>query len=203
MSSKATFKKLRRKTYLAYHQDGIIDLIIGLSILGFSLNMATDNSAFLFMGWIWIVFYMPLKNRITFPRLGFAKFDNERTTRTGLLLMMMVGIITLALFVGLFVFVRSDAMSPALSAWLRQYHLLVLGAFLAVAMVIAALFSGIKRLFVYAAVTMLSIFLGIQLGVAPPIFTLVLGGLIGLSGAWLLLRFVRRYPIVADDDVKQ
>jgi hypothetical protein len=51
MSQEMDFKKLQQRTYESYHQDGLIDIIFVLGFIGFGLNMALDNSAFLFMGW--------------------------------------------------------------------------------------------------------------------------------------------------------
>ena len=70
MSQEQDFKKLRQKTYQSNHQDGLIDIIIGLAIIGFGLNMAFDNAVFSFMGWLPIIFYVPFKNRLTVPVLG-------------------------------------------------------------------------------------------------------------------------------------
>ena len=57
MSQENDFKKLQQRTYESYHQDGLIDIIIGLGFIGFSLNMAFDNSAFIFLAWMPIIFW--------------------------------------------------------------------------------------------------------------------------------------------------
>ena len=41
------FGPLKRKIYLAYHQDGILDLVAGSVVVGFGTFMLTDNIAFL------------------------------------------------------------------------------------------------------------------------------------------------------------
>jgi len=72
MSQEKQFKDLGRKAYLSYHQDGLIDILIGLGILGFGLMMLTDSVVFNMLAWMPIIFYVPLKNRITVPRFGYV-----------------------------------------------------------------------------------------------------------------------------------
>ena len=79
MSQEQDFKKLQQRTYQSYHQDGLIDIIIGLAIIGYGLMLALDSSIFIFMGWMPIIFYMPLKNRLTVPRIGYVKFTTSNT----------------------------------------------------------------------------------------------------------------------------
>ena len=84
------FKQLERRTYLLYHQDGLIDIIIGLCIMGFGLNMFTDSSAFSILAWMPVIFLPGLKNKITVPRLGYAQFDRKRTGSLRLMAVLMV-----------------------------------------------------------------------------------------------------------------
>ena len=76
ISQSDKYRKLERKTYLYYHQDGLLDLIIGAMILGFGLNELTDTAIWGFLAVLSIIAYVPLKNRITFTRLGYVKFNS-------------------------------------------------------------------------------------------------------------------------------
>jgi len=62
------FGPLKRKVYLAYHQDGILDLAAGSVVAGFGLNMLTDNIVFLMFGWLAMMLYFLVKQRVTVPR---------------------------------------------------------------------------------------------------------------------------------------
>ncbi len=199
MSQNIDFKELRKKVYLSYHQDGLIDIILGASILGFGLQIATDNSAFLFLTWMGFILYTPLKNRLTVPRLGYVRFDEERKTATRLVLLIAVGVLIFAMFIGLYVFVRSGSMSQTASEWLRKYHMLVLGTFVAIPLVAGAFWSGVNRLVMYAGLIIVVMLAGIQLGMHPPIYVIALGCIILLSGLWILFRFLKQYPIVNTD----
>ncbi len=196
MSQNIDFKELRKKVYLSYHQDGLIDIIIGASILGFGLQIATNNSAFLFLTWIGFILYTPLKNRITIPRLGYVRFDEERKTAMRLVLLIAIGVLVMAMFIGLFVFVRSGNMPQTASDWLKKYHMLLLGIFIAIPLFAAAFWSGLKRLIIYAGLILSVIFAGIQLGIDPPLYVIALGCIILLAGLWVLFRFLKQYPVV-------
>ena len=50
MSQNQDIKRLAKKTYMSYHQDGLVDLLIGWMIIAFAAMMAFDQSAFIFLG---------------------------------------------------------------------------------------------------------------------------------------------------------
>ncbi len=199
MKQNINFKELRQKTYLAYHQDGLIDILVGLGIIGFGLNMAADNSALLVLSWIPIILYAPLKKFITIPRIGYVKFDSQRTHSVQMIVVILVGLTTLAFFLGMFVFLRNDSLSTEASVWLKKYHMLLLGTFVTVAFVIGGLLTGIKRLYIQAVLAEFVLIIGIELGLQPPTYVMIWGGLTFLIGAWLLVQFLRKYPVVGED----
>jgi hypothetical protein len=200
MSPNTNFQALRKKTYLSYHQDGLIDLVIGLSTLGFGISIAAEGSGFIVLSWIGFLLYAPLKKVITVPRLGFVKFDNEQTMKTKTAVLLAIGISTFALFLGVYIFRSSGGLSTSFQEWLSKYNMLVLGTFLAISLLGGALITGVKRLLVYAALTELIILGGIVLGIAEPIFVMVLGGLLTVSGFIFLVRFLQKYPKINGDD---
>jgi len=107
MTRNQNLKQLAKKTYMSYHQDGIIDLLIGWMIIAFAANMAFDESAFTFLGWLPIIMYVPLKNRITAPRFGYVKFASEHGGQsrmiTGFLVIGLLFLFILAIIVFLLV----------------------------------------------------------------------------------------------------
>ena len=164
MSQEKDFKKLQQKTYQSNHQDGLIDIIIGLAIIGFGLNMAFDNAVFSFMGWLPIIFYVPFKNRLTVPRIGYVKFSASNKIVFGLVF---GGLLVLLL--GVFVFVLSgrNAFSLDLQAWLRQYYMLLFGGVAALCFLGAGLLTGITRLYVYGFLFLLIFAVGTCLNLHP------------------------------------
>lgn len=194
MSQEQDFKKLQQRTYQSYHQDGLIDIIIGLAIIGYGLMLAFDSSIFIFMGWMPIIFYMPLKNRLTVPRIGYVKFTTSNT-KIGIA----AAIVLLVILLGIFIFLVAgpNNISPQLSAWLSQYYLLLLGGIAALCFAGAALLTRITRFYIYALLILLTFSAGTWLGIQPPIFVIATGALIEVVGVLLLVRFLRNYPIEA------
>ena len=50
MSQDKELKDLARKAYISYHQDGIIDILLGIGILGFGLMLLTGSVVFNMLG---------------------------------------------------------------------------------------------------------------------------------------------------------
>ncbi|WP_420631661.1 hypothetical protein [Candidatus Leptofilum sp.] len=200
MSRVVDFEALKRKIYLSYHQDGILDLVVGLNILGFGINMSTESGAYIILSWIGIIMYTPLKSAIAIPRMGYVQFDSASKQRTKLLLMLGMGLMTLSLFLGLYVFFQSDNFLAEFESWFRQYYLLVLAAFPAILLAVAGIWLGVYRFLLHAVLMIGVIFVGIQLDVAEPTFVMVLGGIITVIGLGLLIRFIRKYPAQKEAD---
>ena len=188
--------ELKKKIYFSYHEDGLLDLLMGLCILGFGLSMATDNSVFLVASWIWIPVYMPMKNSITVPRLGYVRLNEERTLASRLMLLLGIGVVAALLFLGVAVFSAQDSLPASLMDWLRTYDMMLIGGLFALFFVGAWLWTAVRRFLVYAILIEALIFAGIQLGMEPPVYTMLPGGLIALAGLGKLLRFLQKYPVV-------
>ena len=62
----------------------------------------------------------------------------------------------------------------------------------------AALMTGITRFYAYAALIVLIFGGGILLNIEAPIYVLTTGLLIEAVGIFLLVRFLRKYPIAAE-----
>jgi hypothetical protein len=199
MSGDDQFKKLSRKAYISYHQDGLIDILIGLGILGFGLMILTGNFVFNMLAWMPILFYVPLKNRITVPRFGYVQFTSERTKRTRILIAVMVGMLFFSFGLGLYVFALFDQMPPLLELAMAGDGMLLIGGLFAVAMLVAGLITRLDRLIIYAILTLLILPGGLLLGVEPELRVVFLGASILLIGVILLLRFLRAYPLQKDE----
>lgn len=195
MSQEKEFKELARRAYISYHEDGLIDVLLGLGILGFGLMLLTGNVIFNILAWMPMVFYVPLKNRITIPRFGYAQFMTEQKKRNYLWLAVAVGVVAFALFLGLFVFLLAGQMPVWMENFLGRYDLLLLGLLLDIPLVIGGMLSGLNRLYAYALLVLAVIAGGIILGLDAPFYFIFLGSVILSAGIWLLVRFLRKYPL--------
>jgi hypothetical protein len=146
-----------------------------------------------------ILFYMPLKNRITVPRFGYVQFTPERTRRIKLLLAFLVGILFFAFVLGLLVFARLETLPPLMQLLTAADGMLLIGGLFALSMIVAGLITRLDRLFLYALLTLLILPGGAVLSVAPEPRVVFLGAMILLIGLVLLLRFLRAYPLPRDE----
>jgi len=201
MSQDDQLKKLSRKAYVSYHQDGLIDILIGLGLLGFGLMMLFDNSMFNMLAWMPIIFYVPIKNRITVPRFGYVQFNSERVKRQHLLVGLLTGLLLLILLFGLYVFAVGGDMPPLIRMVRGGDGMLLMGGLFAFMMITAGLVTRLDRLFVYAFLTLLIVPGGAILGIEPSYRVIFLGSLILLIGIILLVRFLRAYPLPKDEPV--
>ena len=195
------FGPLKRKVYLAYHQDGILDLVAGSVVLGFGTFMLTDNIAFLMAGWFMMMMYVFLKNRITIPRFGYVRIDSEKKALMRSWLSVGIGVLVLLLFFLLPIFLRREPTSPEMEAWIRRYHMVPLSTMLfGLPALGAAIFLGLKRFYLYALLAAGLPLLGAMLNIETYIPIVTTGAAILAMGAFLLINFLKKYPLNTDGE---
>ena len=200
MSEKINLTEMERKAYMAYHQDGLWDITLGLCLLAFGIAILFDKGAFAgITPAIVIPIALGFKERVTIPRLGHARFSperqaTERSKRTGLSIML--GLVML-LLVGAFV---ALALPPALDDWLSENIEVVFGGIMAFVLAIIALVSGIRRLLIYAALILVFFFAGDILDIGLPTTMICLSTTILAAGAIVLIQFLRKYPNPSDQN---
>ena len=195
------FGPLKRKVYLAYHQDGILDLVAGSVVLGFGLNMLTDNIVFLMIGWLAMMLYVLIKQRVTVPRFGFVRFESQKKTVQKAWLSVGIGVLVLLLFFGLGFFVNREPASPEMQALIRRYHMVPLSTMLfGLPALAAAIFLGLKRFYLYALLAAGLPLLGALANIETYIPIVTTGAVIIAFGAFLLVNFLRKYPLNAEGE---
>ena len=76
---------VERKTYLSFHQDGLLDILIGIFILGLGISMSGLHFLLTFI--IMFVFttsidsFWNVKKSVIYPRLGYVNFSPERRAK--------------------------------------------------------------------------------------------------------------------------
>jgi len=190
------FGPLKRKVYLAYHQDGILDLVAGSVVLGFGTFMLTDNIAFLMAGWFVMMMYVFLKNRITVPRFGYVRIDSEKKVRMRSWLSVGIGVLVLLLFFLLPIFLRREPASLEMEALIRRYHMVPLSTMLfGLPALVAAVFLGLKRFYLYASLAIGLPLLGAFANIETYIPIVTTGVVMIAYGAFLLVNFLQKYPL--------
>ncbi|MBN1245803.1 hypothetical protein JXA31_09450 [Candidatus Bathyarchaeota archaeon] len=201
MTKQNTLREIERKTYMSYHQDGLIDIVIGLYALAFGLGIVIDRlfdlSFASIMPAILIAIVLPIwiqaKRKITMPRIGYVNIGTKGSSKLfALLLGLMV-----AGFGVLFLFTMATAQNgrPVWIDTIFEYGMIVVGLGSAVIGSLFAYTMGLKRLHGYGLLTLALFVSGHFLSVPFEYLLLVIGSVIIASGAALLVQFTRRYPL--------
>jgi hypothetical protein len=193
MAEESSLRQLKRRAYLDYHQDGIIDVLIGVAILGFGLWIWLDQPIFAFLCLFCFGSYIQLKNAITVPRFGYVRFQ-EGKRETGLLVWLGIGLVLLALVVGILFLLGPDRVGLAPFTFLRKFHVYVMSSIGAVLMAIFGLWSGIRRLLAYALFLIAALVITSVQDLDRSVPLLLTGSVLMLMGLILMIRFIRRNP---------
>ena len=199
MKQDNAFRELEKKAYLNYHEDGVLDLIMGTSCLGIALFFATGNVVFNMFSWMPVILFKPLKNRITFPRIGYVNFGTRRGRPARIMLLMTVTMLLGLMVLGTLFFINTGRLDPAVRAWLGKHLILILGLLFAVIVAVAAFATSIRRLYVYAGLAAVCFVASFLLGLPEFSGFLALGIVVFTSGVVQVVRFVRKYPIPAEE----
>ncbi|MDO8056533.1 MAG: hypothetical protein Q6361_06700 [Candidatus Hermodarchaeota archaeon] len=194
MSQHIDLKQLERKAYTIYHQDGIVDIFLGLVIVIFALMLLTPmfEVTIPLMGGIsvvWILSFTGAKRSITVPRIGYVEFKAHRRYRVTFLAVFLL-IVNLAFFA----IIASDILRNEFVFLFNQYGLFIVAVVIGGIFVLFGWVVQISRLYGYGGVTFVAfataqVFL---LHLALPV--LVLGVVITVTGFLLLYRFLQKYP---------
>lgn len=200
MVEKIDLKKIERKAYTSYHEDGLIDVFAGFLILSFGVWLILDMA---WMGWIlWFVAvsaYAAAKRVFTIPRIGFVKFAPHRVKA-----LLAIAVIVFSLFALLGVVAFMQVEGGGTPIWLLvaiENYMLVIGVSVAASFCLVGYTFRIRRMYAYALLTLIMFVTGHFLYFPLYYYVILLGTLILLFGLVMLIRFVRRYPVSAADTV--
>jgi hypothetical protein len=194
MNSKSGLKELRRKAYLGFHKDGILDIFLGASILGLGIMVALDNVVFGFVPMLSFSLYPNLKNAVTIPRYGYVSFQ-ESKRQTGLAIGLGIFLLILMLFIGIIFALGPDQLQMPSITFLRKYHVQVMSTIGAVLILIFGFASGINRFKIYGLVFLSAVLISYFLNFRGDLTMLVMGGLILIFGLFMMLNFIQQNPI--------
>jgi hypothetical protein len=187
---------IQRKVYMTFFEDGVWDIFLGLFVLGWGLSILTEGTflpAILF-----IILYSAvwgIKKWLTYPRIGYVKFSStsRRVIKTRF-----VVLLTVALLLGLLVGVLFGIGTRP--KWLVDYFPLIFYGMLAAIICFAAYWAKANRFYLHAALIFLGGILHKWPGIPWEFGFIGSGGIITLIGVGFLIRFLRKYPKVAQED---
>jgi len=184
-------KRIQRQMMLYYTQDGLWDLFVGACVLAWGLLMDTEMSVMIGVvcaasfAFLWIA-----KRRITHPRIGYARF--RPASRWRALLAALIGMVVGG---GLMLLRSQTVLGTLIESYMPVLTGLAMGGLAAV----VALSFNTRRFYVYGALIFLA---GVvhQWGGLPLWLAVTLAGVaITVSGALVLVRFLREYPRVEEE----
>jgi hypothetical protein len=195
MTQEINLKELEKKVYMSYHQDGILDISLGLLILLFGIAMYTHLIPFvgLIPILVMVVGYLA-KKFITIPRMGYVNFTNARKAkeRRKMSFWLVLGIVVFgAVLVGL----AKRNILPGLDSVPQAYPLLALAVIFSSLIIAAALMFGAVHLYAYAALVLIVLVPCQSIYASEPHRVTFAGALILLCGLLTFIRFLRKYPL--------
>lgn len=197
MSSDSSIKKLNRKTFLAFHRDGIIDILVGLTFFGFGLWLLLDNVLFTYISFLSFGFYSYLKKTITIPRFGYVRFEEDKKQRI-LFFSFVIVLLTLLLVVR-FYLLETNRSELSLATFLRKNHVYIMSGIGAVLLVIFGLFRKLYRFALYGFLLFGTIAVFFFTGVPGRNALFIMGGLLLTIGLILLGTFILKNPILPNE----
>jgi hypothetical protein len=190
MTEHPDIRTVRRRAYLTAHEDGLMDIGLGLVFLLFGVLQAAGMSRFNGVCWMPALFIAPAKRILTEPRIGTARFGRSRGV-----LALKIGLILLALGLVGFIVAASFLHSAALDAWTKRYFAPAFGLSLALFPLAGAIALGVRRFYAYAIlVTAGFSLLSFRRESLAAVF-LVIGMVLTVMGILVLIRFLRGHPV--------
>ena len=187
-------KKIQRKVYMTFFEDGLWDVVLGLFLLAWGFAILFD------LGWLpgvsFVVFFylaLGLKQKMTYPRIGYAKPAEARKQRSRVVV---AGGVTLLLGIMVFLLVVTGGMPQ----FLRDYFELLFGTMLAIVVGLVGYWWGIIRWYYYAGLVFVFAAFNQWLGLSFELSFIIPGGLILFCGLISFVRFLRKYPRLSAED---
>jgi len=200
MSNKINLKEIEKKVYLSYHQDGLLDLFLGLAIILFGVGMATDQA---YIGTIMPAILFPMwaavKKSITIPRIGNVNFGMDRKIRIKKEYAFFVVFFSITVIAGVVMFVAHGNMSKELDAFLRKFVMLPMGIIGVVGFSFLAYWKQINRYYLLAVLILIFIIGGPLLNIPHPEYFIALSVVIFLVGLFFLIKFLMQNPKVSGE----
>ena len=188
---------IENRVYRVYWNDGLLDVFAAVGVLLIGIAWTFD---FVVGGAITPALLIPLwgpfRQRVIEPRLGMVEFTEkrERTNRSRLLLVILLGIGAFALVVSLYLLRNRLALEPSVSFIAGLPALL-----LAIPAALTAMLVSTGRFLVYAALLVIAGGVGANTGWEPGPILVSAGIPILIIASTVLLRFVRNNPIATED----
>ena len=203
---KTSLREIEKKTYMSYHQDGLIDIFVGIYVLLFGVEILLLTAAE-FSTWfvfpaifpaIMVPVWVSAKRQITMPRIGYVRFKSRGASR---LMAVFLGLAVAGLGTFMvFSFSSSQAWALTLRNLIVANGMIITGVSAACLSSLFAYTMGLNRLYAYGLLAFVLLLAG-HAAIIPFGYSLLAIGLtITVSGFVLLIGFIQRYPLSQRDE---
>jgi hypothetical protein len=212
MTTQLNLKEIEKRAFRSTYQDGLWDIYYGLVVVFMAIFIYLPETGYsalniiVAMGGILISFFLfrLSKRYITVPRLGAVSFGEIRRKKKrtmaiigGVFVLVQIVLVTITTF-GLVNPVAGSALDKVLGDQSKSLLIVASIASLIVgsAMMVMTYFTDFGRGYYISILMALAVFLMIFLN--RPWLPIVIGMLIIIPGVVLLIRFLKRYPIIKE-----
>ena len=209
MTKTNSLREIEKKTYMSYHQDGLLDIFVGIYALlfaiGISLMTMSNFSTWFIIPAIFPAIMIPIwisaKKRITMPRIGYVNFGIRGVNK---MMAIFIGLMVAGLGVFM-VFGLGTSMGEGWALTLRDFFISNSMLIISIgALIVSSLFAytmGLKRLYGYGLLIFVLFFTGHFITIPFEYILLTIGFVIVISGFVLLMQFIRKYPLPQGDEI--
>lgn len=180
MSENIDLKKIERKAWTSYFEDGFWDIFFGIIFITSAVRSFTENVWFTFAIFGAVAIFIAGKRFITTPRMGRVKFGPRRQNKQ-----LKIGVMILISLLVIYILgtVMANITFPVMAVWLAVFFGLL------------AYLMDFSRLFAYGLVFATSeVIWNIYGEPYGPISNLIFGVIFLLVGLVILNRFLKKYP---------
>jgi hypothetical protein len=206
VNTKTSLREVERRTYMSYHQDGVLDIFVGVYVLlfglGISLMTVTEFSTWFVIPAIFPAIMVPIwisaKKRITMPRIGYVKFGSRGANK---LMAVFLGLMVAGLGTFMaFSFSSSQAWALTLRNLIISNGMIVIGISSTCISGLFAYTMGLNRLYAYGILTLVLFLAGHFIAIPFGYLLLAIGLVMIINGFVLLTQFIRKYPLPQGDE---
>jgi hypothetical protein len=189
---------LERKARLAQHEDGLAEILAGVLSASIAAWMLTDRGAWgAIVPVLAVVMLARARRWVRYPRVGYMRPIGLWWPGRGRLWAVSTGLGALALCA---LWLVATSLGAGVFTHGAMECLLTFTAVLAFAG--AGAVTGLRRWYVYAATLGNAAAAAYLTGASLMYGLLITAGMLLAWGGWLLSRFVRKYPVLSEDETK-
>jgi hypothetical protein len=191
-----------KSIYISFHQDGILDIGIGLYLIVAGLGIIT-HIVFLITSPFVIIFALSgatLKKFVTMKRIGNAQFSFARRERIKKEKIFMTVFFSFTALAGLLYLIKFEVVAAWLAKISNNFPLLPLGIVFALSLMVFGYWKYLSRYYFYGFLIILPYIIGPLLNLPIYLYFFLPGFIITIIGLSIFTKFIREYPKIAIGD---